>query len=85
MQDKQRKRAMFPLRLAPSLRDKAEDLAHGDGISLNHFISLAVSEKLARMEQEAWLVHQADLASRGKNVLRMVAGQIKRISITEGP
>jgi hypothetical protein len=43
----------FPLRLSPSIRQQANDLAHGDGISLNHFISLAIAEKISRMEQAA--------------------------------
>lgn len=41
----------FPLRLAPSIRSQANDLAHIEGISLNHFISLAVAEKIVRMEK----------------------------------
>ncbi|WP_260705974.1 toxin-antitoxin system HicB family antitoxin [Edaphobacter flagellatus] len=40
----------FPLRLSPSIRQQANDLAHSEGISLNHFISLAVAEKIVRME-----------------------------------
>jgi hypothetical protein len=41
----------FPLRLSPSIRQQAEELAHTEGISLNHFISLAVAEKNVRMER----------------------------------
>jgi predicted HicB family RNase H-like nuclease len=41
----------FPLRLSPTLRQQANDLAHEDGISLNHFISLAIAEKIVRIEQ----------------------------------
>jgi hypothetical protein len=41
----------FPLRLSPSTRQQASELAVSEGISLNHFISLAVAEKVARMEQ----------------------------------
>jgi hypothetical protein len=41
----------FPLRLSPSTRQQANDLAHAEGISLNHFISIAVAEKIGRMEQ----------------------------------
>ncbi len=44
----------FPLRLSVSTRQQANDLAHQDGISLNHFISIAVAEKISRMEQSAW-------------------------------
>jgi predicted HicB family RNase H-like nuclease len=45
-----RTRLTFPLRLAPSLRARAQELSEQDGISLNHFISLAVAEKIARIE-----------------------------------
>ncbi|WP_390890454.1 toxin-antitoxin system HicB family antitoxin [Tunturiibacter lichenicola] len=41
----------FPLRICPSIRAQASDLAHLDGISLNHFISLAIAEKIVRMER----------------------------------
>lgn len=50
------KRALtYPLRLCPSIRAQAEALAKQDGISLNHFISLAVAEKLSRMEHDSWI------------------------------
>ena len=53
------KRAVtYPLRLCPSIRTKAEALAKQEGISLNHFISLALAEKLSRMEHESWLQSQ---------------------------
>jgi hypothetical protein len=39
----------FPLRLAASLRRQAQLLASQDGVSLNHFISLAVAEKISRL------------------------------------
>jgi hypothetical protein len=42
----------YPLRLAASLRDMASQLAQTDGVSLNHFISLAVAEKISRLESE---------------------------------
>jgi HicB family len=44
------RRISFPLRLAGSLKDRATDLAKEDGISLNHFISLALAEKVSRLE-----------------------------------
>lgn len=45
----------FPLRLPHSMRRQANDLAHREGLSLNQFISLAVAEKIARLEQTTWL------------------------------
>ena len=48
-----RRRTQFPLRLAKSLRESAKALADREGISLNHFISLAVAEKIGRIEGQA--------------------------------
>lgn len=42
----------FPLRLARSLQAAAKLMANRDGVSLNHFISLAVAEKVSRLQQE---------------------------------
>jgi hypothetical protein len=53
----------FPLRLGLSIRQQAADLAHNEGISLNHFISLAVAEKISRMEHEVWLRQQAKVSA----------------------
>lgn len=55
----EQKRALsFPLRLCASVRQQATQLAQNDGISLNHFISLAVAEKISRMEHTNWLRQQ---------------------------
>ncbi len=52
--DVDRKRHLsFPLRLPSSLKESANGLAQRDGVSLNHFISLAVAEKISRLEQVA--------------------------------
>ena len=48
----------FPLRLAISLKDLAGLLAQEDGVSLNHFINLAVAEKVSRIESEALKEHK---------------------------
>ena len=40
----------FPLRLTPTMRLQIEHLAKREGVSLNQFISLAVAEKVMRME-----------------------------------
>jgi hypothetical protein len=45
----------FPLRLPISTRRQANDLAQREGLSLNQFISLAVAEKITRLEQAFWL------------------------------
>jgi hypothetical protein len=54
-------RGSFPLRLPISMRREADELARKDGLSLNQFITLAVAEKLTRMEQSLW-VKEAILA-----------------------
>jgi hypothetical protein len=53
----QKRHLTFPLRLPSSMRDVATDLAHKDGVSLNHFISLAVAEKISRLEQGMLVDH----------------------------
>jgi hypothetical protein len=48
--DSEKRRISFPLRLSASLRDHAKALAKEDGVSLNHFINLALAEKITRLE-----------------------------------
>jgi hypothetical protein len=42
----------FPLRLAKSLRELANSMAKEQGVSLNHFIAIAVAEKISRIESQ---------------------------------
>ena len=56
--DDKRRMTSYPLRLASSLRDMASNLAQRDGVSLNHFISLAVAEKISRLEAETLNQHK---------------------------
>jgi hypothetical protein len=44
----------FPLRLPFSTRRQAIEIAEREGLSLNQFISLAVAEKITRLEHMAW-------------------------------
>lgn len=63
MTDKEKKRpGSFPLRLPLSMRYRATDLAHREGLSLNQFISLAVAEKITRLEQSPWLKDMSQVA-----------------------
>ena len=55
MTNKPARHSTFPLRLSPSVRSQAVEMAQKEGISLNHFISLAVAEKVSRMEHEQWI------------------------------
>jgi len=58
MNKEDKRRMTYPLRLAASLRDMANHLAQRDGVSLNHFISLAVAEKISRLESETLNQHK---------------------------
>lgn len=42
---------VFPLRLPRSTRQEATEIAKREGLSLNQFITLAVAEKIVRIEQ----------------------------------
>jgi predicted HicB family RNase H-like nuclease len=55
-------RTTFPLRLAASLRERAEKLSALDGVSMNQFINLAVAEKVSRLE--AKMHHKTVLAKK---------------------
>lgn len=46
-------RKPFALRLPVSIHDQAEKCADLEGTSLNQFITLAVAEKLVRLEHQA--------------------------------
>ena len=52
MQEKKEPPKSFPLRLPRSMRLIADDLAEREGISLNQFISLAIAEKITRLENQ---------------------------------
>jgi hypothetical protein len=54
-----RRKQCFLLRLPDSLREQATQIAQQEGISLNYFIGLALTEKITRMQQR-----RAMLASR---------------------
>ncbi|AFL90107.1 HicB family protein [Terriglobus roseus DSM 18391] len=74
------KRALsFPLRLCPSIRQQATEIANQEGISLNHFISLAVAEKLSRLEHDSW-IRQNDAKAPSPTAIRANAptAQIRR-------
>lgn len=55
MTNEMKRPACFPLRLPLTMRRQANDLAHREGLSLNQFVSLAVAEKITRLEHASWL------------------------------
>lgn len=65
----------FPLRLPISIRRQANDLAQKDGLSLNQFISLAVAEKITRLEHWTWLDRISNLDIHGSANYREVPGE----------
>lgn len=64
-----RRKQNFLLRLPLSLREEATRLAHNEGVSLNHFISLAVAEKVSLMQRSPAKVPmlQRDLHASHRN------------------
>jgi hypothetical protein len=56
----------FPLRLAKSLREAANSVAKEQGVSLNHFIAIAVAEKISRAESQ--VESPADGSHAGSNI-----------------
>lgn len=57
-------KANYSLRLQPSLKAAAERLALVEGTSLNHFINVAVAEKLSALETERFFKDRAKAANR---------------------
>jgi DNA-binding CsgD family transcriptional regulator len=51
MTQEYKRRQSFPLRLPPKIWQRANDLADREGLSLNHFIGLAIAEKISRVDQ----------------------------------
>lgn len=75
MPDEYCRRQIFPLRLSPSLRHQANDLAHQEGLSLNHFVSLAIAEKITRMEPGLWMREPASPKHAGFNSHRLMSAK----------
>ncbi len=50
MDQELKRKQSFLLRLPVSVREEATRIAHSEGTSLNHFIALALAEKISRME-----------------------------------
>jgi hypothetical protein len=67
----------FPLRLGVSLKETANLLALRDGVSLNYFISLAVAEKISRIEQQSLIDH--DPLARHRSAVPAATGARKLV------
>jgi predicted DNA-binding protein len=57
-----KKAAHYALRLPLSLKEKVEQLADQDGISINQFISTAVAEKIAALEATSFFEQRRENA-----------------------
>ena len=55
IQNRTFKKSSYPLRLEDSLMAEARRIAKFEGVSLNHFINVAVAEKIAAVRAEAIL------------------------------
>lgn len=57
-------KANYALRLQPSLKSAAEQVASAEGTSLNQFINIAVAEKLSALETERFFRERAAKGDR---------------------
>jgi hypothetical protein len=80
--DEQRRAMTFPLRLGLSLKETANFLALRDGVSLNYFISVAVAEKVSRIEHQSLMEHDPFGATH-KNMLPLADG-VRKLSSYRG-
>jgi hypothetical protein len=55
MDSKTKRSQIFPLRLPPAVLETAQAVAKSDETSLNHFVCLALAEKLSSLERDCWL------------------------------
>lgn len=54
------------IRLPDSLHEAAKELAKKDHVSINHFITLAISEKLSALGTKEFIEERAKRADKGK-------------------
>ena len=62
------------LRLPDSIHRHIREIAKRDGVSINQFISTAVSEKISAMLTEEYLSARADRAKEG--TLKSILGKV---------
>ena len=58
--------SVLSLRLPKSMHEQARELAKEEGISLNQFVTLALSEKIASIKTINYLEERAKRGSRDK-------------------
>lgn len=77
MDAEQKRKQSFLLRLPTSIREQAIHMAHQEDTSLNHFISLAVAEKITRLTQKPVILQEAMLKN-GTFSPNQIAAQTKK-------
>ena len=58
--------SVLNVQLPDSLYKSLQKLAEQDGISIDQFVAIAVSEKISALTTETYLKEQAQQASRGR-------------------
>lgn len=58
--------SVLSLRLPTSIHEQLRALAEQEGISINQFITLAISEKIASINTQTYLQQRAKRGSRAK-------------------
>jgi hypothetical protein len=66
-------RSTYPLKLPDSIKKEAQRLAKEDGVSLNHWISVAVAQKIGVVETAAQFFEKRSHGATGKDFLRVLS------------
>jgi hypothetical protein len=68
-------RSTYPLKLPISIKKEAQRLAKEDGVSLNHWISVAVAQKIGAVETAAELLKRRAAGATGEE-LKYILGRV---------
>jgi predicted transcriptional regulator len=71
-------RASYSVRLSSAMRQAVESLARTEGISVNQVISIAIAEKLSRLEHQAWILKQSLIGSAKADAPRSITPTVKK-------
>jgi hypothetical protein len=71
-EDKSMKHSRYPLRLPEWARKEAQRLAKEDGVSLNHWISVAVAQKIGAAETAAEFFERRSAGGSREEFLRLL-------------
>lgn len=66
-------RAAFPLKLPTSVKTAAARLAKEDGVSLNHWISVAVAQKVGAVETAAEFFKRRSVGGSAESLAQFLA------------